>query len=565
MSRRIVASPFAIACVAAVVLGCAIRARPVLLTDFPLNDGGLFFQMTEELQRAHYRLPEFTAYNAIQIPFAYPPFGFYMAGLISDALSADLMQVVRLLPLATTCATLVAFLLLARSMLPERTAIVAAVTAFALVPRSFMWLVMGGGLTRAFGLLFTILALHQAYLLFTRRQLRYALAAGLFTGLTPMSHLGTAPFLAASLVLFFLAYGRHKTGLIGSVIIGVIAVAVTAPWWATVVTRHGIGPFLAAGQTGGSIFSTGPLRTTVLGRLARFGAPSSGEPLFPVLGVLAVLGSLVCLRRRELLLPIWWVTTLALDVRAGETYATIPLALLAGIAVHEVLLPLLLRRRDAGDAGVPSTVDDAPRVHGTPVSALFSRARENMLAVGVLGFLVVYCTAAALTRNGDLGTEAAYLASLSHDDRDAMQWVASNTPPSSRFFVLPAEGWPGDRVAEWFPVLARRQSVATVQGTEWLPDSGFARYKQLYNTARDCRPKGVSCVEEWLSKSGVAFSYVYVPGGSADGCCRALRSTLRSDNRYQLVFDGPGAEIFARRSASVSTSGSAPNVTYAPP
>src|SRR5215217_2741132 len=136
MPRRIVASPFVVACVAAIALGCAIRARPVLLTDFPLNDGGLFFQMTEELQRAHYRLPTFTAYNAVQIPFAYAPFGFYVAGLISDVLSVDLMQVIRLLPLATTCATLVAFLLLARSMLPERTAIVAAVASFALVPRS---------------------------------------------------------------------------------------------------------------------------------------------------------------------------------------------------------------------------------------------------------------------------------------------------------------------------------------------------------------------------------------------------------------------------------------------
>jgi hypothetical protein len=562
MPRRIVASPFVVACVIAIALGCAIRARPVLLTDFPLNDGGLFFQMSEELQRAHYRLPTFTAYNALQIPFAYPPFGFYMAALVSDALSVDLMQVVRLLPLATTCATLVAFLLLARAMLPERTAVVAAMTTFALVPRSFMWLVMGGGLTRAFGLLFTILALHQAYLLFTRRELRYAVSAGVFTGLTPMSHLGTAPFLAASLVLFFLAYGRHREGLIGAIIIGALAVAVTAPWWATVAARHGFEPFLAAGQTGGSIFSPGRFRATVLGRLARFGAPSSGEPLFPVLGALAVLGSLASLRRRAVLLPVWWMATLALDVRAGETYATLPLALLAGIGVNEVLFPLLLRRRGV-EEGPSAPPPDRGSV-GWSFPAVVTRARENLLAVTVVAFLLAYCTLGALTRDADLGTEAGYLASLSHDDRDAMQWVATNTAPSSRFLVVPAEGWPGDRVAEWFPVLTRRQSVATVQGTEWLPDSGFARYKRLYDTARDCRSKDVSCVEQWSTKSGVAFSYVYVPGASDDGCCRQLRTTLRSDDRYQLVFDGPGADIFARRAAAAAAS-PAPNVSSGPP
>ena len=86
MLRRRFATPFGFACILAIAVGCIVRARPVLLADFPLNDGGLFFQMTEELQRAHYRLPMFTDYNALQIPFAYPPFGFYMAGLVSDAL-----------------------------------------------------------------------------------------------------------------------------------------------------------------------------------------------------------------------------------------------------------------------------------------------------------------------------------------------------------------------------------------------------------------------------------------------------------------------------------------------
>jgi hypothetical protein len=545
MPRRYVASPFFIACVAAIALGCAIRARPVLLTDFPLNDGGLFFQMTQELQRAHYRLPAFTGYNNVQIPFAYPPFGFYMAGLIADIATVDLMQVVRLLPLATTCATLVAFLMLARSMLPERVAVVAAVTSFALVPRSFTWLVMGGGLTRAFGLLFSILALHQAYLLFTRRRLRFALTAGLFTGLTPLSHLGTAPFLAASLVLFFLAYGRHRQGLVGAAVICAIAIAVSAPWWATVIQRHGIEPFLAAGQTGGSIFSSGQPRATVLGRLSRFGAMATGEPLFPALGVLALFGALASVRRRAVLLPVWWMATLALDARAGETYATLPLALLAGIGFNDVLLPLLLGRRGLNDAPAPVLATAGEGAGG--LATWFARARANWLAIGVVGFLVLYCTLAALTRDADLGTEAAYLASLSHDERDAMRWVANNTAPTSRFFVVPEEGWPADRVGEWFPVLARRQSVATVQGTEWLPDSGFARYSTLFNNARACGAKDVNCVEGWSRKSGVAFSHVFIPKAPGGPCCRELRSTLRADARYQLVFDGPGAEIFERR------------------
>jgi hypothetical protein len=201
---------------------------------------------------------------------------------------------------------------------------------------------MGGGLTRAFGFLFTILALHQAYLLFTRKQLRFAVAAGVFTGLTPMSHLGTAPFLAASLVIFFIAYGRHRQGVIGMAVIGAIALVVSAPWWVAVARVHGFTPFLAASGTGGSVLSPGSVRRAAVGRLARLGALATGEPLFPVIGVLALLGGLASLRERAFTLPIWWALTLALDARAGATYATLPVSLLAGIGVARVLRPLLV-------------------------------------------------------------------------------------------------------------------------------------------------------------------------------------------------------------------------------
>jgi hypothetical protein len=541
MQRRTLASPLVAACVVAIGLGCIIRARPVVLADFPLNDGGLFYQMTAELQRAHYHIPAYTSYNSAGIPFAYPPFGFYASALIADVTSWDLMDIVRVLPLVVTCAALVAFAFLARAMLADGVAFVAAVTAFALVPRSFVWLVMGGGLTRSFGFLFTILALHQAYLLFTRRELRFAVTAGVFTGLTPLSHLGTAPFLAASLVVFFLAYGRHRRGLTGLVIIGLVAIVVSAPWWVTVARMHGFGPFLAAGQTGGSILTPGPLRRTVLGRLARLGTEATGEPLFPVIGALAVLGSLACFRARRFTLPVWWVVTLAVDARAGATYATLPVALLAGIGVSDVLVPLLVSRR----AAAAPTAVAAPEL---PVwRRLLHAARTRPIVAAVTGFFVVYCALAAMSRNSDIGGEGGYLASVSRDERDAMRWVADHTPPTSRFFVVPEDGWPTDRVAEWFPVLAARPSVATVQGREWLPNGAFARYNALYPEARQCGGREAACLDRWADSPGMAFSHVFIPKAPNGPCCDRLSASLRSDPRYALVFDGPGGEVFARR------------------
>jgi hypothetical protein len=134
---------------AAVALGFLVRAFHVFSAGFPLNDGGLFYAMTEDLRQNAYRLPEFTSYNQESIPFAYPPLGFYATGLIADSTPLSLADVFRYLPFLATCLTIPAFLL--SRQITSRAAVVASVFAFALVPRSFIWMLMGGGITPAPG------------------------------------------------------------------------------------------------------------------------------------------------------------------------------------------------------------------------------------------------------------------------------------------------------------------------------------------------------------------------------------------------------------------------------
>ncbi|HTE83970.1 MAG TPA: hypothetical protein VK821_04495, partial [Dehalococcoidia bacterium] len=97
-----------LAVLAAVALGFLVRWRYIAVADFPLNDGGMFYVMTRELQRSHYLLPAFTSYNGAHIPFAYPPLGFYLAGLLSAGLHLSLLTVFRFLPLLVNLATIVA-------------------------------------------------------------------------------------------------------------------------------------------------------------------------------------------------------------------------------------------------------------------------------------------------------------------------------------------------------------------------------------------------------------------------------------------------------------------------
>jgi hypothetical protein len=528
---------FPLACAASIVLGVALRAWPVLAADFPLNDGGLFYLMTEELRAANYRLPAFTTYNDANIPFAYAPFAFYVAGFLAD-LGVPLLDVFRFLPLAATCACLVAFLLLARDLLASRTAVVAALLAFALVPRAWVWLVMGGGLTRSFGFLFAILAVREANRLYVRRELRHGALAGLFAGLTALSHLGTAPFAAFSIVVFLVGRGRHREGLLGTGLLGLVAIAVTAPWWGTVMLTHGIEPFLAAQRTGGSFLTPGPVGHAALARLARFGMYTTGEPLFPVVAVLGLSGALASLTAGPVVLPVWWVSTLALEARAGETYATVPLALLAGVGVSRVLLPIL-RRGSAAVQGV-----DAPS-RAALSDILIARAQRSLVLV-VPAFLLAYTLFAVGRPDPEAMGERSYLAHLRPAERVAMRWIARETPPSSRVLVIPPVVWPSERYSEWFPVLAKRPSIVTVQGREWNPDGEFHRIEQMHFRLLDCRDAAAGCLDDWQRETRLDFTHVFVPGPADGGCCGRLRRSLREDGRWLLVYEGQGGQVFAR-------------------
>jgi len=75
----------------AVMIGGYIRTAPILLSSFPLNDGGLFFTMTKDLMANNYRLPQTTTYNHLDLPFAYPPLPFYFTGLLTDITNWELI------------------------------------------------------------------------------------------------------------------------------------------------------------------------------------------------------------------------------------------------------------------------------------------------------------------------------------------------------------------------------------------------------------------------------------------------------------------------------------------
>jgi hypothetical protein len=509
----------------AIALGVAVRAYHVLSQGFPLNDGGLFFAMVRDLQAAHYHLPAFTSYNDAGIPYGYSPLGFYLAGLLDDLTPLTLIDLFRWLPLTVSALTVVAFAWLARGLLASRAAVVVAVLAFSLVPRSFIWMLMGGGLTRSLGFFFALVTLRLLYDFYTEQRWRQVPLIALTAALTVLSHLGTAPFVAFSGVLFLIAYGRHRQAVVGSIIAAAGAALLSAPWWATVIKVHGVGPFLAASATGGSIFH-GFHISAAIDTLAHFGVGTS-ETVLAVVGMLGALGFFFSIAMGDWLLPAWWIAIVALDARQGSTFATVPIALLAGVAVIHLLLPSLRQ--------LP-----LPTLRRSPGHAAWS---PNF----ILGLFLVFSAVTALLRSREVVGGMTDMGNLTPDELSAMSWVSRETSPDAQLLVVAGTPWEIDRNSEWLPVLAGRKSVATVQGYEWRPIGEFQQKQQQYNDLQGCSGWVSQCLRDWSRATGVAFTHVYIPKSPDRDCCRMLRYSLERDRAYRMIYDGPGAVLFARR------------------
>ncbi|MFN2520466.1 MAG: hypothetical protein ABR525_05400, partial [Candidatus Limnocylindria bacterium] len=491
---------------AAVVLGMAVRSRAVALTDFPLNDGGMFYAAIQDIQRAHYGLPTELSYNG-GIPFVYPPLAFYVAAAVADVGGVMPTEALRFLPLAFNAIGLAAFIPVASGLLSDARSRTIALFAFALFPSGFVWLVMGGGLTRSLGFLFAVAALGSLRSFLGSPRPSTGAGTAVLSALTLVSHIEMAWFLAFSSGLLVVAHGRSAAAARGVVAIGGAALVLAAPWWAVALARHGPGPFLAAATTGAL---SDPVQ-----QLLRF--RETAEPYFPLLAGLSILGMAVCVARRDFLLPAWVAAAGLLDSRSFGAVATVPMALLVAHGVTGVVVPFIRDRRTV---------------------ALLAAAA------------VTYASAGALAAEPDL------LRPLTPGERDAMSWVARNTRADSRVLVVSEAFWASDRASEWLPALSGRRSVATVQGTEWLPSRAFWKQLDRFDLAQECGSQGGDCLERWAASSGTSFDLAFIPkarlGDRADGstvwCCSALRAALRSDPRYELIYDAAGATIFARRS-----------------
>jgi len=504
-------------------LGLIVRLPYFFTYDFVLNDGALFVQMAEAIRQKNYALPEVVQYNQINLPFAYPPLAFYLVAFLTDAFRLDILEVVRYLPLVFNLLGIGTFILLTTCLIQNKVILLYTSLFFPLIPRSYEWLIMGGGVTRSVGFFFALIAAYQSTRLLFKRDLQSFGYCSLFLSMAALSHLEWG--ITGMITVLLLIWSRefNQRGLLLSIALGAVVLVTTSPWWATVLMRHGLDPFMAASKT-----SQWNLANILL--FFKIFDDGLGLPL----SVLAILGWLRCVAKRNWLLPLWLIVIFLTTPRHGPTAAAMPLAILAAIGLAQILLPFLLRATTSRKGWLTGSVGGC---HLLPERSL---AQQQLKPIIFSGFISVLCL---LVLTQTVYVTRTPLVALMGSERAAMGWIKKNTPTASKFIVLSnSASWEDDRAAEWFPILSDRKSLTTAQGLEWLPGQVFHAKVEQIEQLKGRQALGGSGLARYIESHFGSFKYValFIPRYE-----HTYRQSFLSKH-YQVVYANEAVLVLER-------------------
>lgn len=505
----------------AILLGGLVRFMPAVLTHFPLNDGGMFYTMTRELSSNGYALPATTAYNGFDLPYAYPPLGFYLASFLADFGRIPLIEVFLWLPPFLATLAIPAFYRLARALLTDNLRASLATLFFALTPGSYDWHIMGGGITRAAGKLFALLAAFYVLRLFQRStfqsqetlesvhpDLRSAKSpdlalAILFCSLAVLSHPEVGLQTVGLCAVLWLFFGRTRRGALDAALVALGVILLSAPWWGTVILYHGLAPFLSAIQTGQH--ATAEWFPLLLGLFA-------SSEFIPILLLLRVAGFAGAVLTRRWVFIFLVFMPAFIDPRSASFIAYMSMSMLAALGLLDALPALLKKWRGIE---MPSVL--TYRAGGI---VLLLIAFTLFMECGLNNFRLVNTT-------------------LTADERAAMTWLWENMPPEQNFLILTGKPYSmSDPVQEWFPVFAGQHSQSTLQGLEWTLGAHFTNRLHELVALQAC--DDFSCVENCSNSTGLHYQYLWVTKTLSP-----LADNLRDFTELHIIYESESVIVFA--------------------
>jgi hypothetical protein len=438
------------------IVGIAIRGTHLFLIDLvhePFRLGGLFVAFADEIAARNFQLPvNIPYYSSGGIPYAYPPLGFYVEAILLQVFPGQIFAVANLLP---PLVSILALGLAARFFYRWAGGCGAdgamrsllALAAYALLPNAFYNQIDAAGLAEAFGSLALVVYFELLFAYQQNSSLKSALYAGLGLALCVLSSPGSAiggAFISLALVLDTLISVRWTEKFhpyLYLLWIGMTGLAISAPYWLSVMLNHGLGIFLT--PVGMQYEESG--QAAFLGKLQgswfTYSVLQQDGVYFWSIAILLGIGWLVWKRNLFLLLAFLALFSIP---RENAWVTAFPAALLVAHGLADVLVPT---------------------IKSMSVSNLLTRTAAMWAAFGLIVLSLLFQSFELVNlqvQDQNWKLKAAQVEGL----RRAREII----PPSAQVIVLGNGG-----LREWAPYLLRREVLNTEFGLEWQP----AEYRQI--------------------------------------------------------------------------------------
>ena len=490
---------------ASIIFVFALCVRGVLIAGktFPLGDGGMFYSIIQYLLNHNFAIPHFLPYNEFrEIPFSYPPLAFYLTAFFVKITTIDITQWLLWLPIIFSSANAVALYVLARNLDLKKSGALLATLIMTLNPFMLAWHSMGGGITRALGLLFCLLACSFYVTGVKNNRKKLLLLSAVLGGLTILTHLEAGTLFFLLVTAYTIASRKYFLRLWG-IIVGTLVVVM--PWVFIILLRHGIAPFLSA-------FSS------------NIGFPGAEGNIVSVIMLLFYptpiqIGFYFCI---SLILFRVWDKNLGWLL--GSSVAMIFLLPRSFPSLSMVTFGLLF-------ATIFEKYSEQGKFPESP--------RVIKLLLPILLIPLVFTTLVTTIDSQKLET-------LTPQQQKVISFVQKSFSNQCAILVLDSQNmWTYDYLAEWLPALTPCSSPLTIQGTEWKQGLLQAMY-QLRLQVASCST--VECVEKQTSLSSVDFSHILVEKTDASSSnFILLAKDLEQNSLYSKAFDESGWELWEKK------------------
>jgi hypothetical protein len=242
----------------------------------------------------------------------------------------------------------------------------------------------------------------------------------------------------------------------------------------------------------------------------------------PVIAVFGMIGLFLHLAKKDHFPVVWALLCLFVDPRGGLPAAVFPFSIMASTVLAD---------------GIASRLSNTDQNEG------WMEALKSNIGRMFFGFFILLFVYGAYQVSDTLSYQV-----LGMGEINAIEWVKANTVSSDRFLILDEQGNPLlSPLTEWFPALAERRSIATIQGTEWL--DGNRHYSNLYAPITDihqCLYQDAGCLRKFQAGLPDPYEYIMLSAKQAGGgqVRLPLSDSLSKDAGFSLVYNSGGIFIF---------------------